>query len=64
MKKLIVRLFYRFAPFKSKRGFWYISYRRPFSPRWNIIGDRHLSKTICEERIAELRKDGAFLFDA
>lgn len=64
MKKLIVRLFFRFKVERGKTGKYLICFKPPFRGWYTLGGEFFTLRKLAEKRAEEYRKDGAFLFDA
>ena len=63
MKRLFVKWFFRFDIYKENSGRFVITFKRPFGEWFLLAGERFVLRSMAEERIREIRNDGAYLFD-
>ena len=61
MKRILVRLFWRFSVVETFAGKWRILVKRPFYDPAFLTGI-YLTRKRAEARAQELRKDGGFLY--
>ena len=63
LKKWFVRIFFRFWVERDPGQSWRIMVKPPWKGGVYIYPKRYVSKPIATWRMAELRKDGAYLYD-
>ena len=61
MKRLFVRLFFRFRVDKERSGKFVVSFKPPFGKWSALAGERFILRSMAVERIKEIRRDAAYL---